>query len=41
MRFVAVIVLLVLAGLIGLFVYGQMMEPELREIEVEANNAGQ
>lgn len=38
-RFVAIIVLLALAGLIGLFVYGQMMEPELREIEVEAENA--
>jgi hypothetical protein len=34
-----IIVLLVLAGLIGLFVYGQMLEPELHEIEVEANHA--
>lgn len=39
MRFIAIIVLLFLAGLVGLFVYGQMMEPELREIEVEANHA--
>ncbi|WP_279303117.1 hypothetical protein [Hyphococcus luteus] len=41
MRFVAILVLLVLAGLIGLFVYGQMMEPDLHEIEVEANHAAQ
>ncbi len=41
MRFIAVIALLAVAGLIGLFVYGQMMEPDLREIEVEANNAAQ
>ncbi|PQA88988.1 hypothetical protein CW354_03295 [Marinicaulis flavus] len=40
-RFVAILVLLVLAGLIGLFVYGQMMEPDLHEIEVEANHAAQ
>ncbi len=40
-RFVSVIVLLVLAGLIGLFVYGQMMEPEIREIEVDASHAAQ
>ena len=37
MRFVGILVLLVLAGLIGLFVYGQMLEPEVREIETEAN----
>lgn len=41
MRFIAVIVLLVLAGLAGLFVYGQMMEPDLREIQVEANHGAQ
>lgn len=41
MRFIAVIVLLVLAGLAGLFVYGQMMEPEVREIQVEANHGAQ
>jgi hypothetical protein len=40
-RFIAIIVLVALAGLIGLFVYGQMMEPELRDIEVEANHADQ
>ncbi|WP_395073528.1 hypothetical protein [Hyphococcus sp.] len=39
MRFIAIIVLLVLAGLIGLFIYGQMMEPDLHEIEMEANHA--
>jgi cell division septal protein FtsQ len=40
-RFVAIIFLLVLAGLVGLFIYGQMMEPDLREIEVEATHAAQ
>jgi hypothetical protein len=40
-RFIAVIVLLVLAGLAGLFVYGQMMEPDVREIQVEANHGAQ
>lgn len=37
MRFVGILVLLALAGLIGLFVYGQMMEPETREIQTEAD----
>ena len=37
MRFVGILVLLVLLGLIGLFVYGQMMEPDTREIQTEAN----
>lgn len=41
MRFVAIILLLALAGLIGLYVYGQMLEPDLREIEVEANYEAQ
>ncbi len=40
-RFVAIIFLLVLAGLVGLFIYGQMMEPDLREIEVETTHAAQ
>ena len=39
MRFIAIIVLLVLAGLFGLFIYGHMLEPELHEIELEANHA--
>lgn len=37
MRFVAVVFLLAVAGLVGLYVYGQMLEPETRTIEVEAN----
>ena len=41
MRFVAILALAALAGLIGLFIYGQMLEPETREIEVEANHAAQ
>ena len=40
-RFVAILFLLALAGLVGLFIYGQMMEPEVREIEVDANYATQ
>ncbi len=36
-RFVGILLLVALAGLIGLFVYGQMMEPETREIQTEAN----
>ncbi len=41
MRFVAIIILAALAGLVGLFIYGQMLEPETRTIEVEANEAVQ
>ncbi|WP_411817697.1 hypothetical protein [Hyphococcus sp. DH-69] len=41
MRFFAIVFLLALAGLVGLFVYGQMMEPEVREIEVDANYVAQ
>ena len=41
MRFVAIIILAALAVLIGLFIYGQMLEPETRTIEVEANEAAQ
>ena len=41
MRFVGILVLLALVGLIGLFVYGQMLEPETREIQTEANHEAQ
>lgn len=41
MRFVGIIFLLVLAVLIGLFTYGQMMEPDVHEIQVEANHAAE
>lgn len=41
MRFVAIIILAALAGLVGLYIYGQMLEPETRTIEVEANEAAQ
>jgi len=40
-RFVAIIILAVLVGLIGLFIYGQMIEPDTRTIEVEANEVAQ
>jgi len=38
-RFVMIVVLIVLAALVGLFVYGQMLEPETRLIEQEAVDA--
>lgn len=41
MRFVAIIILAALAALIGLLIYGQMLEPETRTYEVEANEAAQ
>ena len=40
-RFVGILVLLALAGLIGLFVYGQMIEPDTHEIQTEANYEAQ
>jgi hypothetical protein len=40
LRFVLILLVLALAVLAGLFVYGQMMEPETQTIEVEANDAG-
>ena len=40
-RFVGIMFLLVLAVLIGLFAYGQMMEPDVHEIQVEANHAAE
>ena len=35
-RFVLIIMIIALAVLSGLFIYGQMLEPETRTIEVEA-----
>jgi hypothetical protein len=40
-RFVVIVILLALAAMVGLFIYGQMLEPEQVEIEVEAVNAAQ
>ncbi len=40
MRFVLIVVFLGLAALVGLFIYGQMLEPETRVIEQEALDAG-
>jgi len=40
LRFVLILLVLGIAVLAGLFVYGQMMEPETQTIEVEANDAG-
>lgn len=40
-RFVVIVILLAVAALAGLFVYGQMLEPEQVEIEVEAANVAQ
>ncbi len=39
MRFVLILLGLAVLILAGLFVYGQMLEPETRTIEVEANDA--
>ena len=41
MRFVLIMVVLVLAVMGGLFVYGQMLEPQTHTIEVEARDAQQ
>jgi hypothetical protein len=40
MRFILVILGIALLALIGLFVYGQMLEPETRQIEQEALSSG-
>lgn len=40
MRFILVILGIALLALIGLFVYGQMMQPETRQIEQEAVRSG-
>lgn len=40
MRFVLVIVGLALLAAVGLFVYGQMLEPQTRQIEQEAARSG-
>ena len=39
LRFVIILILAVLAVLAGLFVYGQMLEPETRTISQEAEDA--
>lgn len=36
MRFVLILVAVAIAAVFGLFLYGQMLEPETREIEQEA-----
>ncbi|MEQ8179312.1 MAG: hypothetical protein RIC52_18955 [Amphiplicatus sp.] len=36
MRFILVVAVLVVAALIGLFIYGQMLQPDTRLIEQEA-----
>ncbi|MEZ5892847.1 MAG: hypothetical protein R3C58_06840 [Parvularculaceae bacterium] len=41
MRFIGILAALALAGLVALFIYGQMMEPEVKEYEVEAAHAAQ
>ncbi len=41
MRFVLIILFLALAALAGLYIYGQMLEPQTETIEVEALNAAQ
>jgi len=40
-RFIIIVVLLILAGLAGLYVYGQMLEPQTRMIEQEALDVAQ
>ena len=40
-RFTLIIAFLALAVLAGLYVYGQMLEPQTRTIEVEARNGSQ
>jgi hypothetical protein len=39
-RFFLVIILLALAALAGLFIYGQLLQPETRTIEQEAVSGG-
>ena len=36
MRFILIVAVLVVAALIGLFIYGQMLQPDTRLIEQEA-----
>ncbi len=36
MRFILIVAALIVAALVGLFIYGQMLEPETRLIEQEA-----
>lgn len=39
MRFVLILAVLIVAALAGLYIYGQMLEPETRTIEQEALDA--
>ncbi len=39
-RFILVVVLLALAGLAGLYIYGEVLKPDTRTIEQEAVSAG-
>ncbi|MEM8771679.1 MAG: hypothetical protein AAGD92_08525 [Pseudomonadota bacterium] len=38
MRFVVILIVLVLAAMAGLYVYGHMLEPDTKTITQEANN---
>jgi hypothetical protein len=40
-RFVLILLVLVLAALAGLYIYGQMLEPDTRTIEQEALDVSQ
>lgn len=39
MRFFLIVVVLILAALVGLFIYGQLMQPQTQTIEQEAVRA--
>lgn len=39
MRFVLIVVLVVLAAMVGLYIYGGMIEPDVETIEQEAVGA--
>lgn len=40
MRFIMIVIAVALIAVIGLFVYGQLLEPETRMIEQEALRGG-
>lgn len=40
MRFIIIIAVIVIAAILGLFLYGQMLEPDTRVIEQDAYEAG-
>ncbi len=40
MRFILVILGVALLALVGLFIYGQMLQPDTRQIEQEAVRSG-